>query len=270
MDATLTIIENTLSADRIIEGIVDAETAHDAIDTMDKLKNMLNLADQYEKYAIQYLVAECKMWFAIVDAWEAAPKGDSSAAFFDGLKQRQQKLIFWIQTFDEAQREFVLNECMRGKSIESQRQQKVACDNLERAAQDYEDASSEIVRRCLQTGRTTCSIEGFLEDWRGRVSKTFNGKVAKACVEKARDELLRAGAVGLGDGKGTYVMASSMTMGEAQSAILTRVKAIKADLGALRKLCDMFGAKLPGKEAAEVRAAIHDLLSTIEDELAVV
>lgn len=268
MDAALTIIENTLSADRIIEGIVDAETAHDAIDTMDKLKKMLDLADQYEKYATQYLVAECKMWFAIVDAWKADPKGDPMA-FFDGLKQRQQKLIHWINTFDEAQREFVLNECMHGKSIESQRQQKVACDNLVRSAQDYEYASSEIVRRCLQTGRTTCSIEGFLEDWHGRIPKTFNGKVAKACVEKARDELLRAGAVGLGDGKGTYVMVSNMTMGEAMSAILTRVKAIKADIGALRKLRDMFGAKLPDEEAAEVRAAIHDLLSTIEDELAV-
>lgn len=237
MDAALAIIENTLSADRIIEGIVDAKTARTAAISMDKLKKMLDLADEYGNYASEYCTKEAELYIRI-----ASVDGADSM-----LPDAKRKLVNWIRSKTKSQISDVLAECKRGTRIstimnrEYRDEKKIEAELAEVA--EYKRISKAVITEFDSTGRTSITPMRYFDSW--KLKSEPDSAAAKAFTEKTRDELLRRGGIGLADGDGTYINPLSSNRYEVAEAVEARLRSIHCDILSLISICEKTRFAIP-------------------------
>lgn len=247
-----------------ISDIDNGEKARKCIDDMGVLEAMLKKAGEYGQYSCQYLTLECQMYLRIAEALRNATDAESKDSFYVHLTRREQNMFGWIAGKTEDQRMVILSECSRGRSIWEQRKDETAVKNFLEKESEYNRVSSKIVARLNEDGRTNCSVESFFNSWTG--SRKPDYRTVKAHVEKTRDTILRKGGVGLGDGKGTYVLPQNLTSYEMGEAVSTMVDSILADIIALRDLCARRNLHIPESAVKLLRTRINEVMDALSEQ----
>lgn len=228
---------NVASIDSIIEDVYNAESAKDAAAWMDNLKKLLEVAEEYNRYACEYCAKEACLYVRI--------------AQIDGadvlLPQKRKNLVAWIRSKNDEEVREILEECATGILIDKIRRRENAkmadIKKKENVINEFKRISGAIIDEYRKTGRTSCSPSVFLNKWQ------INGKpdreTSKAYTEMTRDRILRMGGVGIADGIGTYVDPSSKNRLEVSAAITARLESIYADMCAITQICEIAHFRVP-------------------------
>lgn len=262
------------------------ETSDDVrkcIDDMSLLQEMLKHEREYSRLAAEYLVLEAKMWMSIVDHWRAvcesyreakeqtSQSSDEMAVEYDGqdgaqflslLSLKERRIFDFVRQMDDAKREEMVARCGRGESINQQRLSAMACENVADEIERYRQISKKIVEDFTTSGTTVCSVDEFNRQWSYR--KPMKLDTAKAYVESTRDRLLRSGAVGVGDGVGTYIDPKNTDNEKIQKAVRTRIYSLISDVKKLHALCEEVGCRPENDLISYLRREILSLLADIE------
>lgn len=241
------------SIDTIIEEVCDAESAKDAVSWMDKLKKLLEIADEYKRYACEYCTKEACLYVRI------AKMDDADSLLTKGKKA----LVTWIRSKSEDELAAILNECASGCRITSvyrrEQQTKVSAAKSRSAISEFKRISGEIVERYKQTGKTVCSPSVFFNEW--QAYETPDKETSKAYTEKTRDRLLRMGGVGIADGIGTYIDPTTENRSGISAAITVRLESIYADMCAITQICETSHFRVPRNGIDLLREKLDEMES---------
>lgn len=277
---------NDFGMNSFIGSFARMETSDDVrkcIDDMSLLQEMLKHEREYARLATEYLVLEAKMWMSIVDHWHAACDahkaarsqdncspgemrveydGQNGAEFLSSLTRKEHSIFNYVREMDDAQRQEMVGKCAAGVSVNQQRLSAMASENIADEVERYRQISKKIVDDYTAKGTTVCSVEEFNRQWAYR--KPMKLDTAKAYVESTRDRLLRSGAVGIGDGAGTYIDPKNTDNEKIREAVRTRVFSLISDVKKLHALCDEVGYKPENDLVSYLRREILSLLADLE------
>lgn len=237
VDAAIIAAKHALSADALIGSVVDASTARTAEVNMDKLKKMLDLADEYGNYASEYCTKEAELYIHIAGIIGAERE----------LSSTRKRLVEWIRSKSNEELQSIIEECKSGCRIatvmnrEIREDKKIAAGRAE--IEEYKRISSQIIREYNDNGRTELTTMRFFDGW--SLKSNPDVSAAKAFTEKTRDALLHRGGVGVADGNGTYINPDCCNRHEVAAAVETRLRSIHADLIALAEICERTRFSIP-------------------------
>ena len=234
-----------------IKTMKDLKEARKCIEDMDFLKDCLDHADRFGEFAKQYCVMEARMYLNIVDVFRNDRDG------YYEITNMQRNLVLWLRDKDEEERAIILGKCAEGRRILAIYKDEQKIKRLMNKMGEYRDVSDHIIQEASENGRTTLSVERFYDMFPARIKPSKDD--IRAYTERTRDELLRMGAVGLGDGKGTYIVPSRAERDEVIRAIMTRLDSIVFDIRRLRELCDKAGVVFPEPKLREIKAEMDRL-----------
>lgn len=219
---------DALLAEQIVDSVYDAETAKDATSSMDKLKKMLDLAEQYGRYAREFCTSEARLYVRIASISDC----ESS------LSSSKRELVNWIRSKGD-EIDAILEEVATGVRINTIRNRELRELRKEISKRtplvEFSRISSEILTEYRETGKATVSQNEFATRW--QLPEAIDTNAAKAYTEKTRDSILNSGGVGIADGIGTYVNPKSANRNVISRAVEARLNSIYADLCSLASLC---------------------------------
>lgn len=245
-----------------VQAIDDEQTARGAMDKMEFLKAMLEAAHKWSEQAGAFLAMECLMWFQIAEVRWPSIKPP--------FKRGEVVLIDWIRTKGPDDREAIVRTCYEDRvSVKrqqldealEQRHQQMRLEK-ERLEQTWEDAFWEeadaIVNSIIRDGVGTCRLSFMDVSFSYKPSR----KTVEAMTDHMRGRLRAAGAIGIGDGEGTYVMPGMADSEKVREAIRTRMEGVIADLRKIRSIVRETGAS-PSEHHL---AALHDAVERLGEE----
>lgn len=268
-----------------MEAIRDEQTARQCVDDMGLLEAVLRRVHAYEEKAREYLTMECLMWFRIAEVC-----GKSTWQWRETFKAHERRLIEWVNTKGEKQRRKIVRRCATGIGVRAQmneqrRMERAAAKaredaqrevwKAEREAQEAEHKREAIERRekaksdaCMRL-MEKFSDSGVVRCNRGSFdmaasSQDLTANEVRHMVEDTRDMLLQAGAVGLGDGDGTYIDPKAADYIDVKRAINQRVRGVANDIKSITKLVEMHDAYIWGNEMAELQWAYERLVEAVK------
>jgi hypothetical protein len=256
MSEGIVLLSNQLTViDQLIDSVFDAQTAKDAVTEMDKLKKLLDLAEQYGNYASEFCRKEAEMYVRIAEIEGA----DAS------LTSAKRGLVNWIRSKKPDEISEILARCAEGcriSRIQSGEIRELGKKLQGKAVEnEYNRIRSIILYEFTSEGRATVNPQRFYDEW--SLPSTPDRTAAKAYTEKIRDDLIKRGGVGIADGIGTYVDPESKSRDELASAISARLRSIYADIKALAKLCKQSRFSIPHDGIHE----LQKLLKEMEEEI---
>lgn len=242
------------SIDAIINEVCDAESARDATTWMDKLKKLLEIADEYKRYACEYCFKEACLYVRIA-------KMEGADALLTGSKKA---LIAWINGKSDEELTAILDECSKGCRISTirvrEQRERVNAAKKKSAVSEFKRISGEIVERYRQTGRTTCAPSVFFNEW--QAYEAPDKETSKAYTEMTRDRILKLGGVGIADGLGTYIDPATDNRTEISAAITARLESIYADMCAITQICETSHFKVPERGLKLLRDKLAEMESS--------
>lgn len=241
-----------------VQAIDDEQTARGAMDKMEFLKAMLEAAHKWSEQAGAFLVMECLMWFQISEVRWPRIKPP--------FKRGEVALIDWIRTKGPDEREAIVRTCYEDRVSVKRQQLDEALEQRhlekERLEQTWEDAFWEeadaIVNSIIRDGVGTCRLPLMDVNFSYKPSR----KTMEAMTDHMRGRLRAAGAIGIGDGEGTYVMPGMADSEKVREAIRTRMEGVIADLRKIRSIVRETGAS-PSEHHL---AALHDAVERLGEE----
>lgn len=242
---------NVASIDSIIEDVHNAESAKDAAAWMDNLKKLLEVAEEYNRYACEYCTKEAYLYVRI--------------AQIDGadvlLPRKRKNLVAWIRSKSDEEVHEILEECATGILIDKIRRREntemADIKRKERAINEFKRISGAIIEEYRKTGRTSCSPSVFLNKW--LVKGKPDRETSKAYTEMTRDRILKMGGVGIADDMGTYVDPTTNNRDEIRAAISARLKSIYTDMRAIIRICKMSGYGIPERGLRLLRDTLDEM-----------
>lgn len=244
----------SMDVERIIDEICDASTSKEATDNMDRLKKLLDLAEQYGDYAIQFCIAEARVYIRISEI------SDGEAE----LTKSKKSLIDWIRNKTADEMDEILAEVASGVRIVTikNRETRAADEEEQRSSvvNEYHRIAASIVDSYETSGRTNITPSEFYDRWT-LAAVPVDRATAKAYTEKTRDVILRRGGVGIADGMGTYVNPESSDRDEIASAVAERLTSIYRDMRALVEVCERANFSIPQKGLLMLREQMERLES---------
>lgn len=250
-----------LGARQMLEKIVDAESARETVDSVDKLKRMLDIAEQYGEYATRFCILEAEMYLKIKDI-----RGADSR-----LTPSKRRMVDWLRRMDDAELEKIMrNEVMWGTRLQAvfRRNEGAAGVDHKRAMDKLHRKSEEIIEDCRIYGIARLNADEFMKEFSNRTRPSPD--YVRPFVEHTRDKLLKAGAVGLGDGDGTYILAGKCDKEQAIKAITCRLQCIMRDLESLVSLCKRLSSGIGEETASKLADTVEKLTHEFLEELEVV
>lgn len=244
MDALMPIGNNGIAQiDAIIESVSDSESAAKAARGMDSLKKLLEAAEKYGEYAVQFCIKEAELYVRIAHekGWEAE------------LPQGKRSLVSWIRSKSESELVEILKECsdgvrivtIRGRELKKPKDPRKEVSPVE----EFKRISDELQQEFSQVGIITISPKVYMDRW--KAFEAPDPSTAKAYTERTRDQILHMGGVGIADGIGTYALPERCDRRMLKDAISARLRSIYADVKALSKLCSE-GNMSPSAEGIEM------------------
>ena len=233
--------------DELINGVFDADSAKTASCNMDKLKKLLEVADQFGEFASQYCLAEARLYIKIASiegADEQLPKG-------------KQDIIGWIRTKTQDELDEIMEIVREGTRIGTvknrEMRSKIDAVRSKGIISEYKRISNEIIEEYKVAGSANVSVARFYDMW------TFpdapDHETAKAYADKTRNDVLSAGGVGIADGVGTYIDPSSANRQSISAAVGNRLESIYKDLCALASICENANFSIPKDGIALLKEA---------------
>lgn len=225
------------------DGLADAiktmqtlKEARKCIDDMDFLKDCLDHAKRFGEFASQFCVMEARMYLNIAQLSMTFDEADP-------LTKGQRNIVNWVREQDDEEVACLIAECESGQRITKLYRDHLACIRVMKKQAECRDVSDRIIREAREQGKTTLTVSRFYDEFPANM-KPQNSDI-KAYTELTRDELLRIGAVGLGDGSGTYIIPSKDNRDEVMQAVMARLDSIAYDIRNLLRLCERAGLVFP-------------------------
>lgn len=231
----------------IIDGVIDADSAKTASGNMDKLKKLLEVADQYGEFASQYCLAEARLYIKIASIEGADEQ----------LPRSKQDIIGWIRTKTQDELDEIMETVREGTRIGTIKNReirtKIDAMRAKGIISEYKRISNEIIEEYKGVGSVNVSVARFYDKW------TFpdapDRETAKAYADKTRNDVLSAGGVGIADGVGTYIDPSSANRQTISAAVGNRLESIYRDLCALASICEKANFSIPENGVALLKEA---------------
>lgn len=242
-----------------VESIEDVDDAAQCIDDMELLEGMLKHAHEYDNLIKEYCILEAKMWLRIAGVlnenrhrWgERECKGKIGTSGWN--------LVTWIQDKSNEEIQRIMCDVAKGRKINNIRREEMSIARYMKQKDQYRTIAEEIAKEYRETGKTECSATRFYAQWKG--SAKPKPKDINMWVDGMRNELLKAGAVGLGDGSGTYIDSNGrMRRDELNAAMVNRLASIVSDIRNLTAICSRQGVSLPSKSLKQAEDAIRELV----------
>lgn len=241
---------NNFAANGFFEEVVDADSAKKQVNNMERLKKLMEAAEQYGQYASEYCEAECKLFFKISEIDGAEDK----------LSAAKRRLVSWLRGKTISERKAILEQCKDGTRVHIvfKRETRIARATYD-ITKDCDRISLEIESEAERYGRVTLTRSTFYE--RAKQPDKLTPDVVSAYVEHTRDKLLRKRVLGLGDGSGTYVSPEKCDRNEVAKMVEARLKSIVSDLKAIKDICLETGFVIP-RDGVEIIRDIALQLTT--------
>lgn len=236
------------TANGFFDEVTDADSAKQQVNNMERLKKLMEAAEQYGQYASQYCEQEFRLFLKIAEIDGAEDK----------LPAAKRRMVAWLRTKSKSETSELLDQCKDGRRIhvifnQETRRAVAAYD----PADDCERISSDIEKEALARGRTELNIATFYE--RSKHPDRITPELASAYVEHTRGKLLKKNVLGLGDGNGTYVLPERCDSEDVSKIVETRLRSIVADLRAIRRICDETGFVIPSEGVEIIRSVAASL-----------
>lgn len=235
-------------------GIVDAESAKQAVSKIKVLEDMLKVADQFGEYASKFCLLEAQMYIEIagVDGAE------------EQLTDSKRKLVNWIRSKTEDEMVEIIEEVSQGIRILQikHREDRERRNDIKNNAsiQEYKRISDEIVRQLNETGHTQLSNSVFIEKWCS-VGRP-DASTIHAYVESTRDKILSRKGRGLGDQQGTYMLVEKCERSQVAQIVQMRLESIVADLKTIKQICNETHFVVPNEGIQIINELVNSLAST--------
>lgn len=215
-----------------IANIVDLQELLKKIKQIDALKIALESCDRFRENAIRYARLEAA---ALIRIGELGGIGN--------LKGFRQKVADWLFGLPEAEREKYIAMCAEGLTIDQVWKREIYPEEkLSKHIKDIYELREYLVDRVKEKGIIT--TQTFAEDAR----KNLPSKLAEDAIDGLRGALRQAGAVGVGDDSGTYVMPTEERSRDVKNAIMMRFDSAVYDFEKLQKIAKGANVKMSYKE----------------------
>ena len=223
-------LEQRFNPNGFFDGDVDAQAARMAVAELKGLEEKLKAAEKFGEYACQFAVLEAEMYIKISEYEGAEAK----------LTESKRNLINWIRSKTPEEMDEIMSEVSTGMRIGliRRREQREQHNDLvnHAAEREYQRISSEIVKQLDTSGHTHLTTSTFYDQWHS-IGKP-DPHTVKAYTEKTRDQLIKKGGRGLGDGAGTYMKVEACKRTEVAQIVETRLESIVGDLKTIKQICD--------------------------------
>lgn len=241
---------NNFTANGFFEEVVDADSAKKQVNNMERLRKLIEAAEQYGQYASQYCEQEFRLFLKIAEIEGAEEK----------LTKAKRDMVAWLREKSQPEIDELMMACKDGTRIHVLYNREMR-GKIERydVTRDCDRIAQEIEDEAVKTGRTTLTRATFYE--RSKHPEKLSGNVVSAYVEHTRDRLLKRKVLGLGDGNGTYVSPQKCERQEVAKMVKIRLESIVSDLKTIKQICSETGFIVP-RSGVEV---ICELINSLND-----
>lgn len=196
------------------------QQAKNAIDNMRTLKHALEAAKKYGEYAKKYIALEARTYIDIANAYDAQSLELSGSA---------KKIAEFLRGMDHDKQQQYVKRCVdSGIRL-------ITIVNNELRKREEEDDIAWAKEEVLKAKRDF-KLSGRINlKERHLISSSWNDFATNAILDEAKDYMLKAGAVGIGNY--VYVDPKRCSDEELQQAISIRLKSVLDDLFALHDIC---------------------------------
>lgn len=230
-----------------IDGIIDADSARDAVDSIDQLEDMLNAAKKFGEYASKFCLLECQVWIKI-----------SKTEGADKKLSKGKKLVEWLRGKNDDELREIVDKCSCGTRIGVVRSREIGRNRSERELTELKRISDKIFSEAEQCGVVRNPISRYYEEW------SMQGKPdprdVRTFQERTHQKLLSDGFLGLGDGSGEFLRVESCDRHDIEKIVANRLRRIMADVTNLCKICNDSGFRVRGDGIKNIK----DTLTKIE------
>lgn len=240
-------------ADDIISHVVDAPTAEGAMDDIEFAKVLIERANAAGEVACVLLVKEAELLrkVASMSCWEQVDK--------------RRDMLKWVHGKSDEAWEKIVERCSQGTSISRIKAEETRAENevrkLDRHLEEHKRISGEIRKEFEETGKTRLSVEEYDRRWTLKEMPDIEAR--RAFIEKTKNDLINAGAVGLGDGTGRYTNPLTADRDETKAFVENRLRSLANDVHALKQECVKARYVVPAAATQPIRDAL-DLLEVAE------
>jgi hypothetical protein len=244
---TLGMFDN-FTANGFFDQVTDADSAKKQVNNMERLKKLMEAAEQYGQYASQYCEQEFRLFLKIAEINGAEDK----------LPAAKRRMVAWLRKKRQAQIDAILDQCKDGTRLHVifNRETRGVAEAYD-PAKDCERISLQILQDAESCGRTTLTRATFYEH--AKHPNRITTDMAQAYAEYTKVKLRKMNALGLGDGNGTYVMPERCEKRDVAKIVETRLKSIVADLKAIREICEKTGFVIPSEGVEIIRRVASSL-----------
>lgn len=215
-----------------IENIVDLPELLKKIKQIDALKIALESCERFRENAIRYARLEAA---ALIRVGELGGIGH--------LKGFRQKVAAWLFGLSEAEREKYIEMCAEGMTIDQIWKRDIYTEEkLTNKINDLYELREYLVDVVKEEG--IISTQNFVEEAR----KTLPDKMAEDAIDGLRGALRQAGAVGIGDNSGMYVMPTKERSDKVRDAVIMRFDSAVSDFERLRNIAKWAKIKMSYKD----------------------
>lgn len=190
---------------------------------LDTIKEALRAADMFHEKSVMFAKYEA---YALIKAYEVC--GDTEL-----IKGKYRKLAAeWLVSLDATERDEYIAMCADGQTIDNIYRQKVYVPGQRAALHDA-------VNDCKSAAREQLRKEGTVSvpDIVHKYGKAFPKSMKREITDGVRDAVRRAGGVGIGDDRGTYIDPEKDSRYVAE-AIATRISAVARDIESIAELSE--------------------------------
>ena len=208
-----------------IESMRTLDDVKEAIKKLNALEQMLKAMDEFHINAVRFATLEAAMLVKIVNlGYKSQLTGD------------RKKAAEWLSEMTEEERNDVILQCSAGITItEFYRRTVKKAEKEEKSAELLEMYIDDIAEEYDENG--IVSVSSF----ESRLDSSGLSDEVKAMMRNGlRTKLLRKRALGIGDGKGTYV-SRDMARTYAEQIVETRIKSMAADMMSLVRITEEIG-----------------------------
>lgn len=221
-----------------LPSITTTEEGIEAVDSLDRIKKMLEAVNEYQSVISEYCRLEAETVVRLAELFN----GYASYLKIEKYNKKLAKVVSFLNKKDAAYRSMVVSQCVnRCSSIITIVLGHIAGEREDSRLAGYRDVlvgeSDAIVHELKTTGKTTLSV-GRLVNCCSPTKGLENTvrSLASGMTERTRDKILAAGGVGIGDNQ--YVIPTEETI---RKALGERLVSVSRDLTKIAALCNQFG-----------------------------
>ena len=252
-----------------VESIKEPKDAAQCVEDMSLLEEMLKHAHEYKNLVKEYCILEAKMWIRIagLDFYDDEKHGYD---YKHTLGTKGWNLVQWIRCQSDDEIASVMFEVSRGKRIQDVRLEQQRIEKWMADQDEYKRCATEFIDEYKTHGETKVNAESFYQKWSSR--RKADPHTVRAWLGETRNALLKAGAIGLGDGDGTYLAVTDEPSQKAHmaKAITNRLFSMARDSENIVKICSETGLRLPVDKLRQIRKSIDALIAISQSNEVVV